>query len=117
MLRLAFDFIITWRETRTRPNAYILGFWATAANVVHTSIAAIRLSFLNPFIIFSSLGFITIINIWKFCSHKEEDVPMIYMYTSNHYKCYRQKITHLQVRLHLPPFLSRTPVPAADLSQ
>ena len=24
MLRLAFDFIITWRETRTRPNAYIL---------------------------------------------------------------------------------------------
>ena len=23
MLRLAFDFIITWRETRTRPNAYI----------------------------------------------------------------------------------------------
>lgn len=25
MLRLAFDFIITWRETRTRPNAYIQG--------------------------------------------------------------------------------------------
>ena len=24
MLRLAFDFIITWRETRTRPNAYCL---------------------------------------------------------------------------------------------
>lgn len=23
MLRLAFDFIIAWRETRTRPNAYI----------------------------------------------------------------------------------------------
>ena len=23
MLRLAFDFIITWRETRTRPNAYV----------------------------------------------------------------------------------------------
>ena len=22
MLRLAFDFIIAWRETRTRPNAY-----------------------------------------------------------------------------------------------
>ena len=22
MLRLAIDFIITWRETRTRPNAY-----------------------------------------------------------------------------------------------
>ena len=24
MLRLAFDFIITWRETRTRPNAYMV---------------------------------------------------------------------------------------------
>ena len=24
MLRLAFDFIITWRETRRRPNAYLL---------------------------------------------------------------------------------------------
>ena len=24
MLRLAFDFIITWRETRTRPNADLL---------------------------------------------------------------------------------------------
>ena len=22
MLRLAFDFIITWKKTRTRPNAY-----------------------------------------------------------------------------------------------
>lgn len=31
MLRLAFDFIITWRETRTRPNAYwIINFlWGT----------------------------------------------------------------------------------------
>ena len=27
MLRLAFDFIITWRETRTRPNAYYLGLF------------------------------------------------------------------------------------------
>ena len=26
MLRLAFDFIITWRETRTRPNAYFSAF-------------------------------------------------------------------------------------------
>ena len=26
MLRLAFDFIITWRETRTRPNAYVFSF-------------------------------------------------------------------------------------------
>ena len=27
MLRLAFDFIITWRETRTRPNAYY--YWCS----------------------------------------------------------------------------------------
>ena len=27
MLRLAFDFIITWRETRTRPNAYLHKAW------------------------------------------------------------------------------------------
>ena len=27
MLRLAFDFIITWRETRTRPNAYTSCYW------------------------------------------------------------------------------------------
>ena len=27
MLRLAFDFIITWRETRTRPNAYDKSTW------------------------------------------------------------------------------------------
>ena len=34
MLRLAFDFIITWRETRTRPNAYIqsLFCWVTMGN-------------------------------------------------------------------------------------
>ena len=31
MLRLAFDFIITWRETRTRPNAYEL---ATIKSVI-----------------------------------------------------------------------------------
>ena len=30
MLRLAFDFIITWRETRTRPNAYDLLAFITA---------------------------------------------------------------------------------------
>ena len=27
MLRLAFDFIITWRETRTRPNAYEISIY------------------------------------------------------------------------------------------
>lgn len=30
MLRLAFDFIITWRETRTRPNAYLEIFARTS---------------------------------------------------------------------------------------
>ena len=29
MLRLAFDFIITWRETRTRPNAYLISILKT----------------------------------------------------------------------------------------
>lgn len=29
MLRLAFDFIITWRETRTRPNAYLKFIWSS----------------------------------------------------------------------------------------
>ena len=32
MLRLAFDFIITWRETRTRPNAYACYFRLPAGN-------------------------------------------------------------------------------------
>ena len=34
MLRLAFDFIITWRETRTRPNAYELAMkaWSVIRN-------------------------------------------------------------------------------------
>ena len=31
MLRLAFDFIITWRETRTRPNAY--GKWKAGTKI------------------------------------------------------------------------------------
>ena len=34
MLRLAFDFIITWRETRTRPNAYVLAM-AEEAIYIH----------------------------------------------------------------------------------
>ena len=34
MLRLAFDFIITWRETRTRPNAYNAKFEVTGAFLV-----------------------------------------------------------------------------------
>ena len=35
MLRLAFDFIITWRETRTRPNAYeFLMSWIASVPVL-----------------------------------------------------------------------------------
>ena len=34
MLRLAFDFIITWRETRTRPNAYSSGAPSKAFSAV-----------------------------------------------------------------------------------
>ena len=34
MLRLAFDFIITWRETRTRPNAYRKSTWSTILKVI-----------------------------------------------------------------------------------
>ena len=33
MLRLAFDFIITWRETRTRPNAYMLAYLLTLVSL------------------------------------------------------------------------------------
>ena len=38
MLRLAFDFIITWRETRTRPNAY-------KTNAIHKSFSLGSYSF------------------------------------------------------------------------
>ena len=37
MLRLAFDFIITWRETRTRPNAYL---WASAIGACTLSLGS-----------------------------------------------------------------------------
>lgn len=36
MLRLAFDFIITWRETRTRPNAYVRMINGKLDRVLHT---------------------------------------------------------------------------------
>lgn len=38
MLRLAFDFIITWRETRTRPNAYTKAVEELAIHVANFSI-------------------------------------------------------------------------------
>ena len=37
MLRLAFDFIITWRETRTRPNAYATSFQVNRFTLVMKS--------------------------------------------------------------------------------
>ena len=41
MLRLAFDFIITWRETRTRPNAYNRKGWTggTFGNLCDTKVS------------------------------------------------------------------------------
>ena len=43
MLRLAFDFIITWRETRTRPNAYIINF---SSQFLYTVITFTNISFI-----------------------------------------------------------------------
>ena len=40
MLRLAFDFIITWRETRTRPNAYT-SFTKVASGVSAHNLSAL----------------------------------------------------------------------------
>ena len=44
MLRLAFDFIITWRETRTRPNAYFLSIISFCSSSVSLSIACFSVS-------------------------------------------------------------------------
>ena len=45
MLRLAFDFIITWRETRTRPNAYVVGVeTGTSFTKVASGVSAHNLS-------------------------------------------------------------------------
>ena len=68
MLRLAFDFIITWRETRTRPNAYFntaysASICATGA-CLHDAVKAAqptntisRIHFLFNVIIFQSFKF------------------------------------------------------------
>ena len=47
MLRLAFDFIITWRETRTRPNAYNIqvGYTLPDSWTSHLKIKNLRLYF------------------------------------------------------------------------
>jgi hypothetical protein len=42
MLRLAFDFIIAWRETRTRPNAYDRGISPFRKNVWNGLIFLLR---------------------------------------------------------------------------
>ena len=45
MLRLAFDFIITWRETRTRPNAYlIVAYFDLIPDVSNNILAPISVS-------------------------------------------------------------------------
>ena len=52
MLRLAFDFIITWRETRTRPNAYRCSTSCLSENPVYAfrTIRAIFAEGLNLFL-------------------------------------------------------------------
>ena len=48
MLRLAFDFIIAWRETRTRPNAYPTDIIKDKKNIHHIqSFPPIRISSLS----------------------------------------------------------------------
>ena len=42
MLRLAFDFIITWRETRTRPNAYVIKQYPDVARKLKNMIGGQR---------------------------------------------------------------------------
>ncbi len=49
MLRLAFDFIITWRETRTRPNAYYSDTELASDTVVLSSSTVTTPWFLSRF--------------------------------------------------------------------
>ena len=51
MLRLAFDFIITWRETRTRPNAYFLSINSGKNNIILIlyTICIVYLRYANAF--------------------------------------------------------------------
>ena len=57
MLRLAFDFIITWRETRTRPNAYkhynICGLWGVSMALGRFNKRAAFTTFFRNFRLFS----------------------------------------------------------------
>ena len=49
MLRLAFDFIITWRETRTRPNAYsMFGGNSSAPSVLPNTVFPLARSTPEP---------------------------------------------------------------------
>ena len=48
MLRLAFDFIITWRETRTRPNAYNL-ITCPIFNIYWIKIAIFGAVYIKPY--------------------------------------------------------------------
>ena len=44
MLRLAFDFIITWRETRTRPNAYVVNDETGEETIYNTNMKRNRMA-------------------------------------------------------------------------
>lgn len=58
MLRLAFDFIITWRETRTRPNAYPYFYEDKSDKIIDDDTLARLLSF-NNVIVTSHQAFFT----------------------------------------------------------
>ena len=60
MLRLAFDFIITWRETRTRPNAYGFVIIANAGVNIIALIVTIMISIIASII--KNTSVINIIN-------------------------------------------------------
>ena len=50
MLRLAFDFIITWRETRTRPHAYFVKLQNLSLDVnIEESLLAVSYTHLDVY--------------------------------------------------------------------
>ena len=55
MLRLAFDFIITWRETRTRPNAYFISSMKTTKCGFHIQTNVLLYSFPSTVIVFANI--------------------------------------------------------------
>ena len=55
MLRLAFDFIITWRETRTRPNAYHIAVIPQKATTITIILLFISILYYYGLMIYSQI--------------------------------------------------------------